>query len=380
MTDSNGTDTGGVTVHLRQGAPIPLDVSFNCHRGELLALVGPSGSGKSTVLRCIAGLNTPADGRVACNGVEWLNTERGLNRPPQKRSIGIVFQHYALFPHLSALDNVTAAMQHLPSSQRRLRALQLMRTVNLEGLELRRPHQLSGGQQQRVALARALAREPGILLLDEPFSSVDQTTRRKLQRELAALRGRMAHPIILVTHDVEEACMLADRICILHHGRGLQIGSPREILNQPRHKLAAHLVGLTNVFKGEVIEHQAEGNVTRLRWLDYELEARYCPSFRLGQAVHWVIPPRYILLHQRVRPSRGERENPVHGAIEELVVLGETASVTLAIDNRDDMPMSFNLPLHVVERNRLNAGDDVSVSLRGEGIHLMPPDPGDVEP
>lgn len=131
MTDSNGNDTGGVTVQLRQGAPIPLDVSFDCHRGELLALVGPSGSGKSTVLRCIAGLNTPAEGRVACDGVEWLNTERGLNRPPQKRSIGIVFQHYALFPHLSALDNVTAAMQHLPSGQQKFRASQLMRTVNL---------------------------------------------------------------------------------------------------------------------------------------------------------------------------------------------------------------------------------------------------------
>jgi len=375
MTDSGGTDEpGAVTVHLRQEEPIPLDVSFDCRRGELIALVGPSGSGKSTILRCIAGLNTPESGRVTCNNVDWLNTDQRVNLSPQTRSIGIVFQHYTLFPHLSALDNVTAAMQHLQPGRRRDRALELLKTVNLDGLEARRPRQLSGGQQQRVALARALAREPGLLLLDEPFSSVDQATRRKLQRELAGLRGRMAHPIVLVTHDVEGACMLADRICILHHGQSLQIGPPMEILNRPRHKLAAHLVGLTNVFRGTVIEHRAEPNVTHLRWLGYELEIRHRPDITAGSAVDWVIPPQYILLHQRVRRSRGERENPVRGVIDELVVMGETASVTLLVDNSNDTPMTFNLPLHVVERNRLRTGDNVSVSLRGEGIHLMPPD------
>jgi len=359
-------------VHLEQAAPIPLKVSFDCHRGELVALVGPSGSGKSTVLRCIAGLNTPRDGQVVCNGVEWLNTDRGLNEPPQKRAVGIVFQSYALFPHLSALENVTVAMQHISADQRKSRALQLLRTVNLEGLEQRRSHQLSGGQQQRIALARALAREPSALLLDEPFSSVDQTTRRKLQRELAGLRGRMAHPIILVTHDVEEACLLADRVCILHRGQSLDIGSPAKILNSPRHKLAARLVGQMNVFEGRIIEHQAQRNVTLLRWLDYELETRHCPRFAAGSTVDWVIPPQNILLHQRVRPSRGERENPVRGTIDELVVLGEVASVTLLIDNRSDTTLTFNLPMHVVQRNRLEAQDQISVSLRAEGIHLMP--------
>lgn len=375
MTGSDDTDdTSAVKVRLRQEEPIPLDVSFDCGHGELLALVGPSGSGKTTILRCIAGLNTPDAGRVACNNTDWLDTDQAVNLPPQKRSIGIVFQHYALFPHLSAMDNVTAAMQHLQPDRRKGRALELLRMVNLDGLEARRPHQLSGGQQQRVALARALAREPGLLLLDEPFSSVDQTTRRKLRRELARMRGRMAQPIILVTHDVEEACMLADRICILHRGQSLQIGSPMEILNRPKHKLAAHLVGLTNVFQGAIIGHHSERNVTRLQWLGYELDVRHRPDFAAGNAVDWVIPPQYILLHQRVRPSRGERENPVRGIIDELVVLGETASVTLLIDNSDEAPMTFNLPMHVVERNRLKAGDMVSVSLRGEGIHLMPPE------
>lgn len=373
MTSSGATDREGtVEVRLRQTAPIPLDVSFDCRRGELIALVGPSGSGKTTILRCIAGLNTPDMGRVSCAGSEWLDTDRGIDLPPQKRSIGIVFQHYALFPHLCALDNIIAAMQHLPAERRHERALQLLDTVNLNGLESRRPQQLSGGQQQRVALAR----EPGILLLDEPFSSVDQATRRKLQRELASLRGRMAHPIVLVTHDVEEACMLADRICILHRGKSLQIGSPTEILNRPRHKLAAHLVGLTNVFSGTVREHIEERRVTLLQWGQHVLEIKQRPDIAAGDTVDWVIPSRHILLHQRVRPSRGERENPVGGTIDELVVLGETASVTLLIDGRDETPLTFNLPMHVVERNRLWAGDSVSVSLRGDGIHLMVPDNG----
>ena len=138
MTASDAADTGGrVEVPFRQAAPIPLDVSFDCRRGELVALVGPSGSGKTTILRCIAGLNAPKAGQVICAGKEWLNTVRGINLPPQRRSIGVVFQQYALFPHLSALDNVTAAMQNLPPGQRRRRGLQLMRTVNLDGLESR---------------------------------------------------------------------------------------------------------------------------------------------------------------------------------------------------------------------------------------------------
>lgn len=375
MTDSNSAPTEqDLSVHLKQAIPIALDVTFGCHRGELVALVGPSGSGKSSVLRCIAGLNTPSEGRVTCNGVEWLNTDKGLNQPPQQRTIGIVFQNYALFPHLSAIENVAVAIKHTSSEQRKTRALQLLETVNLSGLEQRKPHQLSGGQQQRVALARALAREPSVLLLDEPFSSVDQATRRKLQRELAALRKQMVHPIVLVTHDLEEACLLADRICILHHGQSLQIGTPTEILTRPKHKLAAHLVGLTNVFKGEILEHSVATKITTLRWLDYSLEALYRPEFAVGDLVDWVIPPQHILFHQRVRPSRGERENPVHGIIAELVVLGDTASITMLVSKRDDTPMTFNLPMHVVQRNHLDEGDTISVSLQTNGIYMMPPE------
>lgn len=370
----NAPNSSDLSVQLKQAAPIALDVAFGCHRGELIALVGPSGSGKSSVLRCIAGLNTPSKGRVTCNGVEWLDTEQDVNRPPQQRAIGFVFQNYALFPHLTALENVAIAVRDSDSEQRRKRAQRQLELVNLGGLEQRKPNQLSGGQQQRVALARALAREPSALLLDEPFSSVDQATRRKLQRELAALRRQMVHPIILVTHDLEEACLLADRICILHHGQSLQIGTPTEILSHPKHKLAAHLVGLTNVFTGEILEHRASTKTTMLRWLDYGLETLYRPEFSVGQSVDWVIPSQHILFHQRVRPSRGERENPVHGVVAELIVLGDNASITMLVDKRDDTPMTFNLPTHVVQRNHLTEGDSISVSLQTNGIHMMSPE------
>src|SRR5215471_4570843 len=206
-------------VQLRQERPIPLDAKLDCGPGELLALVGPSGSGKTTILRCIAGLRRAERGSITCNGTTWLDTDRDINLPPQRRSVGFVPQHYALFPHLTAEANVRFALGHLPRTERAVRASELFSLVHLTGLEGRNPAELSGGQQQRVALARALARDPAVLLLDEPFSAVDQVTRRKMQRELAQLRERIRLPIILVTHDLDEAVSLANRIVVLHRGR-----------------------------------------------------------------------------------------------------------------------------------------------------------------
>jgi molybdate transport system ATP-binding protein len=205
----------GLAVRLRQTRPIPLDVALACAPGELLALVGPSGSGKSTTLRAIAGLHRTKDGLVCCGGRTWLDTGNGIDLPPHRRSVGFVFQSYALFPHMTALGNVTAALGHRPAGERETRGRELLAQVRLAGLEARRPAELSGGQQQRVAVARALAREPSVLLLDEPFSAVDRSTRERLYRELVELRRGLAIPMVLVTHDLEEAALLADRLrCI----------------------------------------------------------------------------------------------------------------------------------------------------------------------
>ena len=223
----------GLTVTLAQDAPIPLDAALACEPGELLALVGPSGSGKSTILRVIAGLVRPRGGVVSCNGETWLDTGRGVDLPPQRRAVGLVFQHYALFPHLTALENITLALRSLPRAAQHERARALLDLVNLTGFEARRPAELSGGQQQRIAVARALARDPRVLLMDEPFSAVDQVTRRKLQRELVQLRRTLQIPLVLVTHDLEEARMLADQLSILHRGQTVRRGPPTEVMSRP---------------------------------------------------------------------------------------------------------------------------------------------------
>jgi len=361
----------GLEVALAQTAPIPLRVHLHCAPGELLALVGPSGSGKTTVLRTVAGLYRPREGSVRCDGQTWMDTARGIHRPAQQRRVGLVFQDYALFPHLSVLHNVTAGLGHVPRAQRRERGQALLEQVNLSGLEGRLPDTLSGGQQQRVAIARALARDPGVLLLDEPFSAVDQVTRRKLRRELAALRAVLRIPVVLVTHDLEEAAMLADRLCILHHGETLQSGPPREVLAHPRSVQVARLVDLRNVFEARVHEHAPEAGVTRIEWRGRLLEARHRPDLLPGAPVSWAIPSAAVILHRRDRPSRGERENPIAGVVESLVPLGENASLDLRVDGSDGPLIALSVPLHVAERNALAVGVNARVSLRADAIHLM---------
>lgn len=233
-----------LSVTLQQVGPIPLDLAFDCAEGELLAIVGPSGAGKTTLLRAIAGLYRPGTGRIACQGAAWLDTAAGVDRPPHLRRAGLVFQSYALFPHLSARDNVACALGHVPRGARGVAATALLDRVHLNGLGDRKPAALSGGQQQRVALARALAREPDVLLLDEPLSAVDRRTRRQVHADLMSLRATVRAPMILVTHDVDEAVTLADRLAVIDHGRLLQIGATKEVLAAPASELVRELLDI----------------------------------------------------------------------------------------------------------------------------------------
>lgn len=333
---------------------------------------GPSGSGKSTILRCIAGLYRAREGRIICNGVVWYDTAHRVHLRPQQRRVGIVFQHYALFPHLTALENVMEALLDYPSGERRRRAEALLTRVHLGGLEARKPAALSGGQQQRVAVARAFAREPEALLLDEPFTSVDRATRERLYQELAELRRALQMPVILVTHDLEEAVMLADRLTILSRGRTLQAGVPVDVMTRPDTVEVARLVGLKNIFAATVIEHCLEQQQTRIVWRGRTLTASLQPHFASGTPVSWVIPHSNVLLHRPQQLSRGERENPVVGTIAAYIPLGEQVAAVIHIDGRADTPLSTTIPLHRARRDRLSLGGTVTVSLLAEGIHLMP--------
>ncbi len=364
----------GIHVRLQQSGPIPLDAELSCPPGEVLALVGPSGSGKTTILRAIAGLLRVRHGAIQCSGDCWFDGDAHVWVETRKRRVGYVFQNYALFPHLSALHNVMEAMLELPVAERERRARDVLARVRLAGLEHRVPAALSGGQQQRVAVARALAREPQVLLLDEPFSAVDRATRQRLYLELAELRRELAMPIILVTHDLDEALMLADRMCVLHQGRTLQSGDPYAVMTQPQTVEVAQLVGLRNVFRAGVLAHDAGRNVTTIEWRKHRLEARLQPDFKVGQQVNWAIPQGHIVLHRRDRPSRGEHENPVSGPVLEYLPLGENVALTVAVNGPDRPPLFLTIPAHAARRNGIVQGVVVGVSLLAEGIHLMPAD------
>lgn len=246
---------------------IPLEINLSCAAGELHALVGPSGSGKTTILRAIAGLHQPELGLIECADKVWFSAlqanQVAINLSPAERSCGFLFQQYALFPHLSALHNVAIALENsgLSKVDRLAQSHEWLKRMAMSEFADRLPSQLSGGQQQRVALARALARNPQVLLLDEPFSAIDNPTRQNLYRILAELREDLVIPIILVTHDLREANLLADSITVIDHGIGLQTSAPNELFQKPRNSRVAELVGIPNVFQGIF-------NAGRLDWQD----------------------------------------------------------------------------------------------------------------
>ena len=366
-----GARARGLQVELAQAGPIPLDARFECVAGELLALVGPSGSGKSTILRAIAGLYRPGKARVTVNGEHWSDSATRVHWPPYRRRVGLVFQSYALFPHLTALENLTVAMGERPASDRVDRASRLLSMMQLEGLAQRRPGELSGGQQQRVAVARALARDPDVLLLDEPFSAVDRATRHSLHAEIISLCRSLDLPVVLVTHDMAEAALLADRMVVLDRGRTLQQGTPEEVTTRPETEEVARLVDVTNVFSGAVSAPTLEDGLPTLDWAGLRLELARRPEATEGSPLRWAIPDGFILLHRVDRPSRGQRENPVACTIVAMAATGQTCQVRLDPIHAPGQWIKLSLPLHVVRRNGLVPGLGITVSLLAEGIHIL---------
>ena len=236
---------------LYDGSPVVDGVSLSIASGELFVLLGPSGSGKSTLLRMIAGLAEVDAGRVSLHGRDVTRVS------PRERGIGFVFQHYALFRHMTVADNVEFALRvrGVPAARRRERREELLQLVGLSGFALRYPRQLSGGQQQRVALARALAHEPAVLLLDEPFGALDARIRLELRQALRGIQRELRLTTVFVTHDQEEAFELADRVAILHEGRIVEVGEPRELYLRPRSPFVATFLGAANLMIGESSQH-----------------------------------------------------------------------------------------------------------------------------
>jgi len=343
----------------------PLDIDLVLPAGEIVGIVGPSGSGKTSILRAIAGLLPPRRGRIALGHDVWLDTAHGVDRPTRDRPIGYVSQHYGLFPHLSALHNVACSLMHLPPAERDAEARVRLAQAHVAGLEERRPRELSGGQQQRVAMARALARNPRVLLLDEPFSSVDRSTRKRLYVELKRLHAELAPTVLLVTHDLDEAAMLASHLCLIQRGRIVQHGPIREVMTRPSTIAAARLLDLPNLFEGEI---EGTSAARRLAFGPHRLEVPDTGDFAAGRTLTWTILPTRILLHRVDRPSHGERENPVPAVIVDLVVLGDDVIARLAPAGMPDARLTLKVSQHVGERNALAVGRAVTVSLLREAI------------
>jgi len=243
---------------------LTLDVALSVPEGRCLALAGPSGAGKTSALRVAAGLLRPARGRVTCGEEVWLDTERGIDRPPEARRCGYVFQEYALFPHLSAWRNVAYALRELPRRAREPRARELLARFGLADRADARPATLSGGERQRVALARALAREPHALLLDEPLSALDARTRARASRELAEVLRATRVPTLLVTHDFAEAALLGDRVGVIDGGRIVQEGTPSELAARPASAFVADFTGAV------VLTGLARPGANGLTWVDLD--------------------------------------------------------------------------------------------------------------
>jgi iron(III) transport system ATP-binding protein len=235
------------------------DLTLSVARGEILALVGPSGCGKTTLLRLIAGFEVPDGGRIDLDGRTVAGGASFV--PPEQRGVGMVFQEYALFPHLSVLDNVAFGLRHLARAEAGRRAREVLALVGLGELAGRYPHELSGGQQQRVALARALAPNPEVVLLDEPFSNLDADLRAEVRREVAAILRGTGRTAIFVTHDQEEAFVLADRVGVLHRGRLEQLEAPEAIYHRPATRFVADFVGQADFLPGVI---KPEGAVTEI--------------------------------------------------------------------------------------------------------------------
>jgi molybdate transport system ATP-binding protein len=223
-------------------------------QASVTVLFGPSGCGKTTVLRCLAGLERPDEGMIHFGGKAWFDAAKGVHLPPQERDVGFVFQDYALFPHLTVEQNIGYGLRRLKTAESTRRVTELVERVELRGVEQRRPRQLSGGQQQRVALARALASRPRLLLLDEPLSAMDAALRLELRAELRRVLASCDIPVLLVTHDRDEALALGNQLIVMSRGKVLQSGPVLDVFNRPFDAEVAGIVGVETLQPGRIVE------------------------------------------------------------------------------------------------------------------------------
>ena len=296
------------------------NVSLAIHKGEMFALVGASGCGKTTLLRMLAGFVTPTAGRITIDGADMIDV------PPYERPVNMMFQSYALFPHMTVDENVGYGLRRLDldAAGRRKRVAEALEMVQLGALGKRKPHQLSGGQRQRVALARALIRRPKVLLLDEPLSALDKKLRESTQFELMDLQYEVGITFIVVTHDQDEAMALASRIAVMDRGQVVQVGTPAEVYEFPKTRFVADFFGTANLLEGTVSDRQAGHVTVHCHECATDVVVDDAGGFGVGQKVCVALRPEKLKLSKE--PPPGERLNRLKGVVWELGYLGNRST------------------------------------------------------
>ncbi|MBM4124072.1 MAG: ABC transporter ATP-binding protein [Nitrospira sp.] len=317
------------------------DVSFGVKEGELLGLLGPSGSGKTTVLRMIAGLETPSGGDI------FIDCLRVNDLPVQQRNIGFVFQHYALFKHLTVFQNIAFGLKikKWKKAEMAPRVSDLLRLMGLDGLGDRYPHQLSGGQRQRVAIARALAPRPSVLLLDEPFGAVDAKVRQELREWLIRLHDNLNVTSLFVTHDQEEAMEVSDRIIVFSKGKLEQDGSPAEVYEEPATEFVARFIGSMNILEAEV-----RGNLARVGGLEFPVT-----GFPDGHRVQVGFRPYYVQI------SEDSMQWPLKAKLRRIYFLG--VAYRLEIETEGGLILRSRMNKEEFRERRFEVGRPVSYAI-----------------
>ena len=338
-------------------------IQLDVDKGEMLTLLGPSGCGKTTTLRCIAGLETPDEGDIVIDGKPMLS--QGFV-PPSKRGIGMVFQNYAVWPHMKVFNNIVYGLklQKIPRPEIKEKAQQVLELVGLEGLEDRYPAQLSGGQQQRVALARALVTNPKVLLLDEPLSNLDAKLREELRFEIKNLVRRMGITSVYVTHDQAEAMVISDRIAVMDSGNVVQLGKPKEIYEKPATKFVADFIGTTNFIAGEIIQVTADTQTAVMR-TDFNQEL-LCQTSDIqatetGAKVNASIRPEDVEVFNQ--PPENQ-ENLVKGTIAHKAYLGNFLYFFVDVDGT---MIRVQVPHHLPQEE----GDDLYLLLNPQKCMIL---------
>ncbi len=322
------------------------NINLTIFDGEFLTLLGPSGCGKTTLLRILAGFEAPDAGKILLNGENITQT------PPEHRHVNMVFQNYALFPHMSVFENVAFGLrcQKVPEKEIEKRVAEVLDIVHLGSFATRKPENLSGGQQQRVALARAVVNRPLVLLLDEPFSALDYSLRKRMRVELQQLQRELGITFIFVTHDQEEALSLSDRIVILNQGNIEQVDSARQVYEEPKNLFAAKFIGEANIFDVVVLSSDEDTMHVNIENKPFKLMNKL--DAKAGDKFHVIIRPEDLQVWDVTEVNQYEDKLP--GIVEQVIYKGSTVDLIIHLDsgkqlsasqffNEDDPNLSYNV-------------------------------------